>query len=187
MEFDELLSLARKRDTAATQELVARFGPALQCKISRDFRRLHLQVMCEPVDVVQSSWCVFFTMLFSTAALIETAGHLRNLLDQIAHFEMLRVHDSECCEKRGSGLIGRLTDRDSDSLFAAALSTLDGMILDESRHAIIGSMTALELRIADRMADGASWGQAAVDLEESPSRIRKIFMRCLERARTSLH
>lgn len=169
----------REGDSAALEELVARYAPVIRLEARMRLRAPHLRAVLDSTDICQSVLKSFFLRAAAGQFEIDRPEDLRNLLVQMACNKSLEAARREHAQKRDARRSVSLGD-DAHLLEGGE----DPGEEVEWRELLMRGRQMLspsEREIAERRAGDQSWEEIAAALGGKPDQYRMQLRRAQER------
>jgi RNA polymerase sigma factor (sigma-70 family) len=184
-DFQDLIRRARGGDPDAAADLVRRYEPAIRRAVRVRLADDRLRRLLDSTDICQSVLGSFCVRLALGEYELERPQQLLNLLMDMSRKKLINQHRRQAAARRDyrRNLAGGLDERQ----FAAAGDSPSGQIaarelLDEVRR----RLTADELLLSERRAQGREWTEIAAELGGTAEGLRKKLTRAVGRVAAEL-
>ena len=183
--FSAFIRRIRSGDEHAAVELVERYGPAIRRAVRVRLRDPRLQRLIDSVDICQSVFASFFVRTALGQYDLDHPDQLLRLLTTIARHKLAVRARHERADRRDQGRVNwaaAVDDCPAPATSSPSRQLAARDLLDEARR----RLTADELVLLDRRAQGLGWAEIGAELGAKPDALRIRLARAVARVTRDL-
>ncbi|HEY1192246.1 MAG TPA: sigma-70 family RNA polymerase sigma factor [Gemmata sp.] len=176
-DFLPLLEACRRRDPAATAELVRRYLPHIRAAVRRRLAT-NLRLRFDSHDFAQDVWLSFFRVALDREDLRDEGG-LIAYLSQMARFKVAEEYRHQTTQK--VGLARAVPFSEAADLTARQPTPSEHVTADEEWERLTAGLPERERQMLQMLRDGHTHADTAATFQMSEKTVQRLVRRLLSR------
>lgn len=176
-DFPALLAACRRRDPAATDELVRRYLPHVRAAVRRRLAA-HMRLRFDSHDFAQDVWLSFFRVALDRQDLRDE-GALVAYLSQMARLKVAEEYRHQTTQK--VGLSREAPVAEATGLTARQPTPSENATADEEWERLTAGLPDRERRMLQMLRDGHTHADTAATFQMSEKTVQRLVRRLLPR------